>query len=68
MLDDYDIVLFICFVTFYREQDAICMYFIMNLDIQDGSVSAPFTGTAYRVKYFKPIPKEINHDTSTVYT
>ena len=29
-----------------------------------GSVSAPFTGTAYTVKYFKLIPKEINQDTS----
>ena len=28
----------------------------------------PFTGTAYRVKYFKPIPKEINQDASTVWT
>ena len=27
---------------------------------QAGSVSAAFTGTAYRVKYFKPIPKKIN--------
>ena len=34
--------------------------------IEGGSVSAPFTGTAYRVKYFKPINKEINQDTSTV--
>ena len=34
--------------------------------IQDGSVCAPFTGAAYRVKYFKPITKEINQDTSTV--
>ena len=33
--------------------------------MQGGSVSAPFTGTAYRVKYLKPIPKEINHDNST---
>ena len=32
--------------------------------IQGGSVSAPFTGTAYRVKYFKPIPKEFNQDIS----
>ena len=31
--------------------------------VLDGSVSAPFTETAYRVKYFKPIPKEINQDT-----
>ena len=30
-----------------------------NNNIQDGSVSATFTGTAYRVKYFKPIPEEI---------
>ena len=36
--------------------------------IQVGSVSAPFTGTAYWAKYFKPIPKEINQDTSTVKT
>ena len=33
--------------------------------IQDGSVSAPYTGIAYRVKYFKLIPKEINQDNST---
>ena len=34
--------------------------------IEGGSVSAPFTGSAYRVKYFKPIPKEINQNTSTL--
>ena len=40
----------------------------MNLEkyIQGGSVSALFMETAYRVKYFKLIPKEINQDTSTV--
>ena len=31
-----------------------------------GRGSAPFTETAYRVKYFKPIPKEINQDVSTI--
>ena len=36
------------------------------LKYKGGSVSAPFTGTVYRVKYFKHIPKEINQDTSTV--
>ena len=39
---------------------------INDLFIQSGSVSTPFTGTAYRVKYFKPIPKEIDQDTLTV--
>ena len=39
---------------------------VYNISIQDGSVSAPFTGTLYRVKYFKPIPKEIDQDTSIV--
>ena len=34
--------------------------------IHGGSVNAPFTGTAYRVKYFKPIPKKKYQDTSTV--
>ena len=34
--------------------------------IQVGSVNVPFTETAYRIKYFKPIPKEINQDTSTI--
>ena len=29
------------------------------LSIQGGRGSAPFTETAYRVKYFKPIPKKI---------
>ena len=37
-------------------------------NIQGGRGSAPFTETAYRVKYFKPIPKEINQDASTVWT
>ena len=32
---------------------------IFSICIQDGSVSAPFTGTAYMVKYFKLIPKKI---------
>ena len=42
--------------------DVSIIYFI-----QGGSVSAHFTGTALRVKYFKSInPKEINQDTSTV--
>ena len=36
--------------------------------IQDGRDSAPFTKTAYRVTYFKLIPKEINQDASTVWT
>ena len=36
--------------------------------IQGGRGSAPFTETAYRLKYFKPIPKEINQDVSTVWT
>ena len=36
------------------------------IPIQGGSVSAPFTGTVYRVKCFKPIPEEINQDTLTV--
>ena len=39
---------------------------ISNFVIQSGSVSAPFTGTPYRVKYFKPISKEINQYISTV--
>ena len=30
--------------------------------IQGGSVSALFTGTAYRVQYFKLTPKETNQD------
>ena len=34
--------------------------------IQIGSVSAPFTETANRVKYLKPIPKDVNQDTSTI--
>ena len=38
------------------------------LVIQDGRGSVPFTETAYRVKYFKSIPKEINQDASTVWT
>ena len=37
-----------------------------NNNIQGGRGSAPFTKTAYRVKYFKP--KEINQDASTVWT
>ena len=37
-------------------------------DIQSGSVSEAFTETVYRVKYIKPIPKEINQDASTVWT
>ena len=37
-------------------------------NIQGGRGSAPFTETAYSVKYFKPIPKEINQDASTVWT
>ena len=36
--------------------------------IQDGRGSAPFTETAYRLKYFKRIPKEINQDALTVWT
>ena len=36
--------------------------------IQGGIGSSPLTETAYRVKYFKPIPKEINQDASTVWT
>ena len=36
-------------------------------DIQSGRGSAPFTETKYMVKYFKPIPKEINQDASTVF-
>ena len=36
--------------------------------MQGGRGSAPFTETVYRVKYFKPIPKEINQDASTVWT
>ena len=36
--------------------------------IQGGRGSAAFTETAYRVKYFKPISKEINQDASTVWT
>ena len=36
--------------------------------IQGGRGSAPFTETANRVKYCKPIPKEINQDASTVWT
>ena len=36
--------------------------------LQGGSVSVPFTGTAYRVIYFKLISKKINQDTSTVST
>ena len=39
-----------------------------KIDIQGGRGSAPFKETAYRVKYFKPIPKEINQDASTVWT
>ena len=43
------------------------MWILYNVAIiQGGSVNAPFTGTAYRVKYFKPIPKQSNQDTSTV--
>ena len=34
--------------------------------IHRGSVSAPFTGTAYRVTYFKHISKDINYDTMQV--
>ena len=36
--------------------------------IQGGSVCALFTVAAYRVKYLKAIPKEMNQDTSTFYT
>ena len=31
-------------------------------EIQGGNVSTPFTGTPYRIKYFKYIPKEINQE------
>ena len=41
---------------------------IFRYIIQGGRGSAPFTETAYRVKYSKPIPKEINQDASTVWT
>ena len=44
-------------------------FVVKNISIiQGGRGSAPFTETAYRVKYFKPIPKEINQDASTVWT
>ena len=47
----------------------IISYKILRFHIQGGNVCALFTGAAYRlVKYFQPIPKEINQDTSTVYT
>ena len=42
------------------------MYIYIKYNIQDGRGSAPFTETAYRVKYFKPIPNEINQDNSIV--
>ena len=29
------------------------------MNIQDGSVCVPFTGTTYSIKYFKPIPKKL---------
>ena len=37
-------------------------------NLQGGSVGTPFTGTAQRIKYFKPVPKEINQDNTIVYT
>ena len=43
----------------------ILVTLLMLAYIQGGSVCAPFTGTAYRLIYFKPILKEINQDTST---
>ena len=45
---------------------AVKFAYLMNDDIQGGSGSAPFTETAYRIKYFKHKAKEINQGTSTV--
>ena len=40
----------------------------LDTHIEGGSVSAPFTGKAYRIKYLKLIPKKINEDNSTIKT
>ena len=39
-----------------------------EMELQGGRGSAPFTETAYSLKYVKSIPKEINQEASTVWT
>ena len=53
----------LCLKTIYLE---IVFRYQDRINIQSESVSASITGTVYRVKYFKPIPKGIKQDTSTV--
>ena len=42
--------------------------YVYSLTTQGGRGSALFMETAYREKYIKSIPKEINQDVSTVWT